>query len=180
MPLFYKIETLTVHSTLPSLRVNFTLGYNKTMHRKWVIRFIVIAILGAALWASTMLIAYTDRGYICENTGSRKGHREWFFGLRTNEWYHESELEIFMETNHPESLQYRWTSYRGTGHSLIPVLKSYGHGRPGLIVFPTSGMLDDYVQSLSDAQRLELYHILCSADDQRIREVIDNIYDSRP
>ena len=124
-----------------------------------------------------MLIAYTDRAYICENTGSRKGYREWFFGAQTNRWYRASELELFFIDQHPKKLQHRWTSYGGTGSSLIPFMKSHGHGSPGLILSPTQEMFDSYVRSLSSEKRLELYHDLSSADDDAISSWVESIYE---
>jgi len=150
------------------------------MKRRWAIWIVVITLLGTALWAATMLIAYTDREYICENTGSRKGFREWFYGAKTNVWYQESELERFLKSDHPEMLRHRWTSYRGTGRSLIPFMKSYGHGQPGLILTPTRDMLDGYVQSLSSEQRIELYKIFCSANAESIQGRVDIIFNTQP
>ena len=149
------------------------------MKRQWTTLIIVTALVGMALWAATMLITYTDRGYICENTGSRKGYREWFFGAKTNRWYHESELERFVETEYSEMLRHRWTSYRGTGRSLIPVWTSRCHGRPGPILQPTRDMLDSYVQSLSNEQRLELYQVFCSGDSESIQESVEMIFDAQ-
>jgi hypothetical protein len=111
------------------------------MKRRLVIGFLIAGTILVALWASTMLIAVTDRAYICENTGSRKGYREWFFGAHTNLWYRKSELERFMEVAHPNLLKHRWTSYMGNGRSLIPFLVSRGHGRPGPILFLDSELL---------------------------------------
>ena len=145
------------------------------MKHRWVIRLVVITLFGGVLWVATMRIAYTDRGYICENTGSRMGYREWFFGIKTNEWYYESELERFMEARHPAELQHRWTSYRGTGSSLIPVMKSYGHGRPGLIVTPTRERFDEYVRETliysrwSSSRKSERFRHEASARIFRIR-----------
>ncbi len=126
-----------------------------------------------------MLTAYTDRAYICENTGSRHGCREWFFGIKTKVWYHESALERFLKSENPQILRHRWTSYNGTGYSLIPVMKSFGHGRPGLILTPSREMLDDYVLSLSREDRLELYHVFCSADDDLIKDHVQYIFDAQ-
>ena len=150
------------------------------MKRRWITWIVVVILLGSMLWAATMLIAYTDRAYICEDTGSRKGFREWFYGAKTNVWYQESELECFLESDHPEMLRHRWTSYGGTGRSLIPFLTRRGHGRPGLILTPTRDMLDGYVQSLSSEQRIELYQIFCSDDVDSIREKVDIIFDPQP
>jgi hypothetical protein len=137
----------------------------------------LVTALGIVLWASTMLVAYTDRAYICENTGSRKGCREWFFGVKTNKWYHVSELEKFLQSEHSEVLRHRWTCYGGTGRSLIPYMTSRGHGRPGPILILPRETLDDYVQSLSGKQRLELYQFFSRADIDSIQGRVEMIFD---
>jgi hypothetical protein len=145
------------------------------MKRRLVIGLLIAGAIIVALWASTMLIAVTDRAYICENTGSRKGHREWFFGAHTNPWYRKSELERFMEAKHPDLLKHRWTSYMGSGRSLIPLVQSCGHGRPGPIFFLDSNLLDNLVLSVADDQRLVLYRTFSEANKEAIQMKIDSI-----
>jgi hypothetical protein len=147
------------------------------MKKKWVRRIVILAIIIAALCASTMTVAFNDYGFICENTGSRKGYREWFFGLETNKWYRESELEAFLRTEHPESLENRWTSYFGNGSSLIPLLKSYGHGRPGAILEVEEQVFNEFVRSLTSEHRLEFYRDLKSADQAVIEQWIGRVHD---
>ena len=125
-----------------------------------------------------MLIAVTDRAYICENTGSKKGYREWFFGSHTNEWYRKSELERFMEVTHPNLLKHRWTSYLGDGRSLIPVMQSRSHGKLGPILSLNSESLDKHVSSLSDNQRLELYRTFADENMEKIQIKIGSIVEA--
>jgi hypothetical protein len=139
------------------------------MKRRLVIGLLIAGAIVVALWASTMLIAVTDRAYICESTGSRKGHREWFFGTHTNLWYRKSELERFLESKHPDLLEHSWTSYMGSGRSLIPGMQRCEHGRPGPILFLDTDLLDDHVSSLSDDQCLELYRIFSDANKEAIQ-----------
>ena len=58
---------------------------------------IVLSVLGLALVGLLVygffFIAYRDWSFICENTGSRKGYREWFFGTRTQHWQSQSSVE---------------------------------------------------------------------------------------
>ena len=145
--------------------------------KREVVIGILAAVLAGGLVCSTMFIAYTDRAFICENTGSRKGCREWFFGAQTRNWYWKSELEKSMQAAHPDLMVHRWTSYMGTGHSLIPGIQSCGHGRPGSILMLPSPMLDEYVASLSKQERLELYRLFASADDDAIKKRINVIVD---
>ena len=147
------------------------------MKPRLIIGILIAGALIVALWASHLLIAITDRAYICENTGSRKGHREWFFGAHTKNWYHQSELERYMEVAHPDLLKHRWTSYAGDGRSLIPGLKSSGHGRPGPILLLPSDQFDEYVSSLSTAQRLELYEILSTGSKEAVEGRINSIFE---
>jgi hypothetical protein len=148
------------------------------MKQRLILELLIAGAIIVALWASTMLIAVTDRAYICENTGSRKGYREWFFGAHTNSWYRKSELERFMEAKHSDLLKHRWTSYMGNGRSLIPVMQSCGHGRPGPILFFDSNFLDDHVLSVSDGERLELYRSLSEANKEAIQLKLDSIIEA--
>lgn len=148
--------------------------------KREVVIGILAAVLVGGLVCSTMFVAYTDRGYICENTGSRKGCREWFFGAQTRSWSSKSELEKFMQAAHPDLMVHRWTSYMGTGHSLIPIMQSHGHGRPGPILFLPSPMFDEHVASLSEQERLELYRLFASADADAIKKRINVIVEGEP
>ncbi len=145
------------------------------MTRRIIIGAIAAGVLLAVFWASAFLIAYTDRGFICENTGSRMGYREWPFGIRTNEWYRESQLEKFMKNSHPEVFEHRWTSYSGRGSSLIPGTVMNGHGRPGPILFLRLEMLDEWVKVSSDHERFTLYQAFSSGNKDMCRSGIDEI-----
>jgi hypothetical protein len=111
-----------------------------------------------------------DWGFVCENTGSHKGYREWRSGIRSGEWYHESRLEQFVRQHYPAELKNRWTSYEGTGRNILgqPVL--FGHGDPRLgMIMMTKRVFDRYVDTLDDAAKLNLYHVLVSGDQQAIQ-----------
>ena len=149
------------------------------MNRRMIITLLIAGAVFSAICASTMMIVVTDRSYICENTGSKKGHREWIFGAHTNNWYRKSELERFMEISHPNLLKHSWTSFAGDGRSLIPLTISRGHGRPGPILSLDSELLDQHVSSLSDAQRLELYQIFSNGSKNDIRLKVESIVESR-
>lgn len=145
------------------------------MKRRIIIGAIAAGVLIAAFWASAFLIAYTDRGFICENTGSRMGYREWPFGIRTNEWYRESQLERFIKNSHPEVFEHRWTSYSGRGSSLIPGTVMNGHGRPGPILFLRPEMLDEWIKDSSDHERFTLYRAFSSGNKNVCQSGIDEM-----
>lgn len=143
---------------------------------------IVVAILVVAviLLAALGLQTHRDYAFICENTGSHKGYRQWCLGWQTREWYRESHLEQFMRAQHPTELRYRWTSYSGTGKNLFgqPIL--FGHEMPqvGSLVMKQS-WFDRYVDTLDDTAKLELYRVLASgnplaiqAEEKKIEEVL--------
>lgn len=134
----------------------------------------MIGVLAAILWALVTATLFTDRSLICENTGSRMSYREWFFGAKTNEEYEASALEVFLKREHPGKLRHRWNSYRGTGFGLL--MTSHGHGRPGAILDPDKEMLDSYVHSLSDEQRLGLYRDFSMGDERVVEERVERIY----
>jgi len=117
-----------------------------------------------------------DWAFICENTGSRKGHREWFLGWESADWYKESELERFMKADYPSQLQYRWTSYAGTGKNIFGMRILSGHGRPGPILLLHQEMLNAYVRRLDAAGRKALYELLASGDESRVEREVERIY----
>ena len=125
-----------------------------------------------------MCIAYTDRAFICENTGSRYGYREWFFGVHTREWSKTSELDRFMQAKHSDQLSHRWNSYQGDGHSLLDTMLSRGHGRPGPILMLRPGMLDTHVASLTDQEKLALYQLFSSTNKTAIRDKVEMIFEN--
>ncbi len=111
-----------------------------------------------------------DWAFVCENTGSHKGYRQWCIGVRSGQWHHESQLERFLRQRHPAELKNRWTSYEGTGRNILgrPVL--FGHGDPRLgMMMMTKGVFDRYVDTLDDAAKLDLYHVLVSGDREAIQ-----------
>ena len=120
---------------------------------------------------------YRDWAYICENTGSRKGHREWFLGYTTGHWYQKSALEEFVQREFPGELHQRWTSYAGTGKNALgrPVL--FGHGRPGAILCLRTEFFDRYVAQLSRTEKKALYDLLSSDQQERIREEVEKAFD---
>lgn len=84
-----------------------------------------------------------------------------------------------MEVSHPNLLKHRWTCFAGNGRSLIPLLVSRGHGRPGPIYFVDSELLDEHVSSLADIQRLESYQTFSNENLETIRMKIESIFDAR-
>lgn len=147
------------------------------MNPRFAIAISLVTMAILAFWASTMCVAYTDRAFICENTGSRHGYREWFSGMRTGQWRETTELERFMRIRHPQLLTHRWTSYRGDGHSLIPCLQIRGHGRPGPIHMLRPAMLNDHVARLTDAEKPALYQIFASGEASAIQAMVDEIHE---
>lgn len=145
------------------------------MKRRVIIGATTAAVLIIALCASTFLIAYTDSAFICENTGSRMGYREWPLGIRTNEWYRESKLENYIKNSHAEMLQHRWTSYAGRGSSLVPALVCNGHGRPGPIYFIRPETFDAQVDASSDQERVAIYQALSSGNRDLCKSVVDGM-----
>ncbi len=116
-----------------------------------------------------------DRKLIDEHTGSRKGFRQWITGGRSSHWYHESKLETFLRTHHPDRLVQRWTSYAGTGRNLIGSAIESGHGQPGPIILLSSETLDDYCDALTEDELLGFYETLTGTDPARLDELVDQI-----
>ncbi len=117
--------------------------------------------------------AYTDWGFVDANTGSRKGYRQWVFGIRSHSWYEKSSLESFIEASHPDSLVSRWISYTGTGRTLVGAVRSQRHGRPGIMHTLAKGPIDSDCELASDAEKFHLYNLLSSGDEEAVIEFAD-------
>jgi hypothetical protein len=145
---------------------------------RWKIALGATALFAALALCVPLLTGFQvcrDWAFICENTGSRRGHREWFFGAETGHWYEQSELERFMMANHPTELQDKWTSYAGTGKNILGRAVLCGHGRPGPLILVQVEWLDKHVRRLDDAGKKALYDLFVSGDEERIKQEIDLI-----
>lgn len=81
-----------------------------------------------------------------------------------------------MKSKHPDLHQSRWTFYASNGHSLIPAKRTWGDGSPGPIIHLHKTILDQHLESLNDRQRLELYCIFESDNEEAIQNVVDDIH----
>jgi hypothetical protein len=145
---------------------------------KWKIVAVAAVSLIAAGACLLFLMAFQvcrDWAFICTNTASRKGHREWFFGAETGRWYEQSELERFIVANHPGELQHNWVSYAGTGKNIFGRAILCGHGRPGPLIHVPAGLLDAHVVRLDDKGKKALHDLLLTGDQERIGEAIGRI-----
>jgi len=138
-----------------------------------LVALVVIALFIGGLWIPVC----RDWAFICENTGSRKGYRQWCIGLRSAPWYRESRLELFMRKEHPAELANRWTSYAGTGKNILgrPIL--FGHGDPGPILHVPAEFLDRYVEGSDSQIRLELYRVLALGSRGEVESEIRRVWD---
>ena len=153
----------------------------RTHGRGGPILFIMVAaMILVVLLAVLPLQVCRDWAFVCENTGSQKGYRQWFTGHRTGRWYQESHLERFMEQAHPGVLQHQWVSYSGTGKNILGQAILFGHGRPKHISMLDGAALDRYVDRLDDAGKLSLYHTLASGQHSEIEvhmeKALENCY----
>ena len=137
-----------------------------------LIAITVLVVAGAVL---PNFVVYTDRAFICENTGSRQGWREWCIGMKTGYWYEKSPLEEFIEARAPEALVHRWTSYAGTGKSIIGMVAIQGHGSPGRIMMLRHDILSQWMKANDPAAIRALYDLLVSGDRKQIEERVTQI-----
>ena len=140
------------------------------------IYIIIILVVAVILFSLSCLPVYRDWANICEKTGSRKGNREWFMGLKTGYWYKESKLEGFMKTNYPDDLSYRWMSYEGTGRNIFGMAVLRGHGYPELARLPYK-VLNRYVENVDDKEKRRLYDVFSGGDVQCIRDEVTRIWE---
>jgi hypothetical protein len=144
---------------------------------KWYVAVAVALVMIVALIGGSSVQVCRDWAFICENTGSRKGYRQWCIGLRSASWYRESHLEQFLRKEHPSELAHRWTSYAGTGKNILgrPVL--FGHASPGPILNVPPEFLDRYVDSLDDQAKLDLHRVLASGPPEEIERELRKVWD---
>jgi hypothetical protein len=161
----------------------------RAMGRKRRRVWVVIGLVAAITFVGILpLQVCRDWAFICENTGSHKGYRQWSVGWRTGEWYRESHLEQFMRQQHATELKYHWTSYAGTGRNLFGRAVLFGHAYPRVgTTIMHLGFFDSYVDTLDDTGKLELYRVLVSGDpnavkaeEKKIEAALFQIAESKP
>jgi hypothetical protein len=142
------------------------------------VKYISAALVAVVIFALILPFQVCrDWAFICKNTGSQKGYRAWFLGLKTGHWYKKSKLEEFMETKYPNDLTYRWISYAGTGKNILGRAISFGHGRPGPIIYVPYNILNWYVSNINNDEKRALYDVFASGDKQRIDKEISMIWE---
>ncbi|MHC5083826.1 MAG: hypothetical protein ACYTET_07820 [Planctomycetota bacterium] len=150
------------------------------MKRRYIIAIGVVVFV-IALYVFSSIPFRTDRGFVCENTGSTQGYTEWIVGIKTGHWYEKSALEDFILANYQDNLQHRWTSYLGDRKNLLGTVVARGHGMPGPI-FEMITFLEDWVHENEPEEILALYELLSSDMDedvmrQKVGEIIEDYLD---
>ena len=144
---------------------------------KWYVPLAVALVVIIAVIGVSCVEVCRDRAFICENTGSHKGYRQWCMGLQSGHWYRESRLEQFMRKEHASELANRWTSYSGTGRNILGRPVRFAHERPGPILHVPPQLLDRYVDGLSNQAKLDLYHMLASGPPEEIERELRKAWD---
>jgi hypothetical protein len=141
---------------------------------------ILTLVLVAVSVAGTLLapfVLYREVALISENTGSRKGYREWFFGLRTRHWYKQAAVEEFVRARHPIGFEQHWISYAGTGYNLYGRKVLFGHFRPGPILTVPVDVLNEWFMAQPEAAKLRFSDLLASGDRSAISTQLRAIWD---
>ena len=143
-------------------------------------RLWIVVTVGALFVIVFLLQPVTIRrewSFLCRNTGSWEGHREWFWGGTSGHWRKASRLEAFMAEAHPGELRYDWVTIGGTGYNVLGRAISSVSGSPGPIYSAAAreALFDAYVESLSPEEKLALYHRFASGNDALIRKEVDKI-----
>jgi hypothetical protein len=150
---------------------------NQGRKAKIIFRIVAAIIIVAFIFMLLPLVVYRDWAFMCENTASRKGYREWFWGTQTGQWYKQSAVEKFMLEKFPQDLKHRWTSYAGTGHNIFGTTVLYGHARPGAIKYVDQDFLNEWFTPLNDAEKKQFYDLLLSDDQEAIKQKVLSISD---
>ena len=150
----------------------------KWRQRQWIkLASVTVALIGVLLVLPAFDVC-TDYAYVCENTGSHKGHRKWFFGTQTGAWDYQSPLDTFMQQAHPDQLTHRWVSYMGTGRNVFGGVGVQGHGRPLLSLLRLAQDLESYFATLSPERKLALYRIFSTGDRATVQATVDEIVEA--
>ncbi len=137
------------------------------------------ALLLVLFFFTVTTVAYRDWSFICENTGSRKGYRQWCFGLKTGHWYQPTSVEMFITKESPATLQHRWTSYAGTGKNIFGGKLLHGHGRPGVILQVPPDCLNSLFDNLPTSEKKAFSDLLIQGDAKAILEKATAIVESQ-
>lgn len=119
---------------------------------------------------------YRDWAFICENTGSRNGYRQWLFGLKTGYWYERSPMEEFIQSEAPDALIHRWTSFAGTGKNVFGKSILFGHGRPGAIIQLDHEVLRKWIRKNDTETVRQFYDLLVSDKQKEIEKQVMEIW----
>ncbi len=147
----------------------------KTSTTRFSVVFIIGLMLVVALLVCSEGVVYQDCGYIDNYTGSRKGYRSWYFGVKTQHWYNTSPLESFMQDHYPDALQHNRIRYQGDGKNLWGEIMLREHGRPGPMISLPTELLECYVKKHDDRQNKELYDVLLGGDHTAIDAEIQKV-----
>lgn len=153
--------------------MHFAFGLSVRARRIFIVVGLVVMVAMVLVLPAVQVCR--DWAFIDRNTGSRKGHRDWFFGGRSGSWYRESAIEAFMRAKHRAELRQDWVSYAGTGRNVFGGAMLTGHGRPGPIVLLKPEAIDAYCGAVSDTEKRRLYEVFASGEERRIRELVDRI-----
>jgi len=144
---------------------------------------ILVYVAAGAFLALTLVVLVThvtvcrDYAYVCEHTGSRKGHRQWRTGPEANPYYRPSALELVMNEHYPGEATHRWTNYAVTGKTLFGAAVSYDHEQPGPAAKLTLAVIDRWVKRHSPEEARQLYRVLASGDRDAIQARVDAVLD---
>jgi len=144
-------------------------------------KYRAIASILAAAGFLLLLVPFrvcTDRGYVCDYTGSRKGCREWWFGIRTGGWYEESALEAFVARNFPGELEHQWVSYMGSGRSIFGCVFVRSHGTPGPIIGLPAALLTEYCEHASRADVKHFYDTMRRGRREEAQDAVNRAVES--
>lgn len=170
---FYRGQRVELSMSAP--KFTRSLGYDSGYQRILIVVCSVIMCFVITFVLLTVHV-YRDWTFICENTGSRKGYREWPFSLKTRHWYQKSPLEEFIQSEAPNALVYRWTSCTGTGKNIFGKAILYGHDSPGTIMQLTHDTQRKWIDHNDTETVRQLYELLVSDDQKKLEKRIMDIW----
>lgn len=132
---------------------------------------ILVLILGGLLLSFE---AYTDRLYVCEFTGSRKGDRVWPMGVVTGAWHEASAIERVVDTSALGGAAHHWRIASAAGKNILGMRVVQACGFPDFMVPPY--VIDAWVDGQDTQVVLDAYETLRRGDEAASQQIEERIW----
>lgn len=126
-----------------------------------------------AIFLANSVEIYHNVSYVCWDTASWKGYREWPGGLRTGLWEHPSVLEDYVS----KPVVHHWRRISSTGVNLLGRNISFGCGMTDGVEMLHRDVLTEWTRHHSRAEVKALLALFATYDPKAIGKRVDEIRD---